>query len=149
MTWSGHDWRLAVEGAQQGYYAWADGLNPFGDFYAEMGRYDPNSVDMMASRLLGSASQTLVLTMVGAGVASRVVHASGQSFGSWKLGEQILVSQNIGQHLMRLHAADTLGTSAGAAFGYGLDAISLASKISLGLESITFVDTLLGEEPKP
>jgi RHS repeat-associated protein len=56
---------VAWQGAKQGYYAWADGLNPFGDFYADMGLYNASDPALQWSQRFGVVSQVAGGGLVG------------------------------------------------------------------------------------
>lgn len=85
-------WSAAWTGAQQGYYAWADGLNPSGNPYAEMGYYNENDGALKASRFFGGVSQQAALGMITAGAfnaGSSSVFWSGYRQGAKTIADRL------------------------------------------------------------
>lgn len=92
-------WGSLGKGAQQGYYAWADGVNPFGNPYSDMGYYDQTDSALEASRFLGGVSQQAGFALATGGL----FNAGSQSvFWSGKGAQAI---------------ADGLGTTLGKTMG--------------------------------
>jgi len=105
FTWTESDWRNAEAGRLQGYYAWVDGLTPFANFYADMGKYDPQ--EMRASRHLGMLSQVAATTggvgAIGRGLVGYSRYAGMSGFERFYLG------LGLPNHLGRAFAAPSYG----------------------------------------
>ena len=70
---SSAEWGATGAGSKMGAAAYIDGINPFGNFYQDLGVYDPcKDKGTSASRWLGKyVGREALLTVVGAGVASK------------------------------------------------------------------------------
>lgn len=108
----------AGQGAKSGYYAWADGLNPFGDFYADMGYYDTNDSALQWSQrfggLSGAAGSSLLVVGGGGMIAARggftlSRHVAGQIGAGERYWSETAVRQAFGSGRAMLNTGEGVG----------------------------------------
>jgi hypothetical protein len=118
-TDSSAHWDATVEGLSIGAAATADGIIPFADPFKNSGAYSDCDSGVKTSRFLGEFSRSAALTATGGIVASRLLAASpsAPAFSSLTLGEQSLISNNIGGAI--LSNSGIAGKSVGAGLTTG------------------------------
>jgi RHS repeat-associated protein len=95
--WSG-DWgNYRAIDFSEGLYAGLDGLNPFGDPFANNGFYDPCDRTLQRSKAIGHLAWEIETTLAAGGafkaLGTALARESGFSFGSLNAGEQFMLSR--------------------------------------------------------